>query len=45
MYDCMDAGVVLLRSCLVGELCVGDIKEVGDPEEVLWRLQFNRRRI
>ena len=26
-----------LWSCLVGELCVGDIKEVGGPEAIHWR--------
>ena len=38
VYDCMGA-------CVVGEKFVGEIEEVGDPEEVFCSLQFNRRRI
>ena len=34
-----------LLSCPVGEKYVGEIEEVGDPEEVFWRLQFSRGRI
>jgi len=34
-----------MGACVVGEKFVGEIEEVGDPEKVLWRLQFSRRRI
>ena len=36
--------IIPVGELCVGELCVGDIEEVGDAEEVLWRLQFTRRR-
>ena len=36
----MDAYVVLYDH-VQSMSFVGDIKEVGDPEEDLWRLQFN----